>query len=350
MQRIDEYSHPSVWHGPDMMVRTDWVLQLDERDISELDGALADAKASPRDLRSVTKADFVIPKLGAKLQAALRELEDGRGFVLVRGLPIARYSSEEVALIYWGIGMHFGTPCAQNARGDMLGHVRDVGVDYRVVMSARGYQTRTALRFHTDSTDLVGLLCVNKAKSGGLSRIVSSTAIHNVFAAHHPELCEVMYQPFFVDRRGEQPEGQKPYYVTPCFNYFKGRLLIRYNHTYIASAQRFPDVPRLSSKQLAALELMDSLCNDPRYYLDMSFEPGDMQFICNYVILHSRTEYEDHPEPERKRHLLRLWLRSAGFAELPEAFAERNQDMIAWQEAASSVSRDHSAQSSGLAH
>jgi hypothetical protein len=140
-----------------------------------------------------------------------------------------------------------------------------------------------------------------------------------------------MCEPFCVDRRGEESPGQKPWYVTPCFNHFGGRLFVRYNRSYIESAQRFSEVPRLTSAQRAALDFMDELCNDPAFYLDMSFEPGDMQFVCNYTILHSRTDYEDWPEPQRKRHLLRLWLRTDGFTELPPAFDDRNADMIAWQ-------------------
>ncbi|HRO59673.1 MAG TPA: TauD/TfdA family dioxygenase, partial [Burkholderiaceae bacterium] len=240
-------------------------------------------------------------------------------------------SKADAALLYWGIGAHLGPAFAQNAQGDVLGHVRDLGADWKTDMKARGYQTRLHLPFHNDSTDVVGLLCLQKAKCGGQSRIVSSTAVHNAFLQRHPDLWQLMCAPFCVDRRGEESPGQKPYYVTPCFNWHEGRLFIRYNRTFIESAQRFREVPRLTAQQVLALDLMDSLCNDPELYLDMSFEPGDMQFICNYTILHSRTDYEDWPEPERKRHLLRLWLRTPGFASLPPAFADRNADMIAWQ-------------------
>jgi len=343
-------NHPSVWRGPDMARHDDWLVRLDEADCAELDAALVQAKARDINILALSKSDFPIPGVARKLAGVLAELEDGRGFALLRGLPIKRYSKADAALIYWGIGAHFGPAFAQNAQGDMLGHVRDLGADWRSDMKARGYQTRLRLPFHNDSTDLVGLLCLRKAKSGGSSLIVSSTAVHNEILARRPDLARVLYEPFCVDRRHEESAGQKPYYVTPCFNWFKGRMFIRYNRTFIESAQRFAEVPRLTALQLEALDLMDELCNDPTFCLDMPFEPGDMQFLCNYVVLHSRTDYEDYPEPEHKRHLLRLWLRTSGFAELPPAFSDRNADMLAWQKNPKSPVFDISAIVAELAH
>ena len=325
------YRHPSVWHGPQIAGSTDWILRLDDADIAEIDAALKAVKARGLTIPGIGKQDFIAPKVAGKMNQVRAELEDGRGFVLLRGFPVQRYSKSDAAIIYWSLGAMMGPAFAQNAQGDMLGHVRDLGVDSRTNMSARGYQTRLHLPFHNDSTDVVGLLCLHPAKSGGASRIVSSTAVYNAFLERRPDLWQVMCEPFQVDRRNEESAGQKPYYVTPCFNHHEGRLFVRYNRTFIESAQRHPDVPRLSAAQREALDLMDALCNDPEFYLDMQFEPGDMQFICNYTTLHSRSEYEDWPEPERKRHLLRLWLRTAGFARLPPAFEDRNADMIAWQ-------------------
>lgn len=350
MQTLNALHHPSIWRGPEMAGRTDWILHFEAAELVELDAALRHARAAGIGIPALTRADFPIPRVARKLASALAEIESGRGFVLLRGLPIERYSKADAALIYWGIGAHFGPAFAQNAQGEVLGHVRDLGVDSRSNMKARGYQTRLHLPFHNDSTDLVGLLCLNRSRTGGQSRIVSSAAIHAVFRERRPDLYAVMCEPFYLDRRGEETAGQKPYYVTPCFNYHQGRLFIRYNRSFIASAQRFPEVPRLSAMQTAALDLMDSLCNDPAFYLDMDFQPGDMQFLNNYVLLHSRTEYEDWPEPERKRHLLRLWLRTPAFADLPPAFADRNADMIAWQRAPKLPIFDTSEIAAELAH
>lgn len=325
------YLHPSAWKSTDLARDEQWIVNLDKQDISEIDGALALARLRKLVIPQLSKDDFVVPGVARKMREVLHQLEEGRGFALIRGLPIERYSKADAARIYWGLGAHLGPAFAQNAQGDMLGHVRDLGADWKTEMKARGYQTRLHLPFHNDSTDVVGLLCLQKAKSGGASRVVSSASIHNEFVTKRPDLWAVMCQPFYVDRRGEESPGQKPYYVTPCFNYLDGRLFVRYNRTFIESAQRFPEVPPLTAAQREAMDFMDVLCADPAFYFDMSFEPGDMQFLNNYVVLHSRGDYEDWPEPERKRHLLRLWLRTPGFSRLPEAFADRNADMTAWQ-------------------
>lgn len=326
------YVHPSAWKSQDVIQNEDWIVNLDGRDVAEIEAALAFINANKLDIPHLSQDDFIVPGVARKMREVLHQLEDGRGFALIRGLPAERYSKVDAARIYWGIGAHLGPAFAQNAQGDVLGHVRDLGANWKTEMKARGYQTRLHLPFHNDSTDVVGLLCLQKAKSGGASRIASSAAVHNEFAVQRPDLWEVMCQPFCVDRRGEESAGQKPYYVTPCFNYLDGRLFIRYNRTFIESAQRFPEVPRLSPAQCEAMDLMDSLCNNPTFYFDMRFEIGDMQFLNNYVVLHSRGDYEDWPEPERKRHLLRLWLRTPGFKRLPAPFADRNADMTAWQQ------------------
>ena len=344
------FVHPSAWKRQDVERNADWTLYLDAGDIAEIDRALASVKARQIEIPQLSKADFELPGLARKLGKVLHQLEDGIGFALIRGLRIERYSKADAARVYWGIGAHFGPAFAQNAQGDMLGHVRDLGADWKTEMKARGYQTRLHLPFHNDSTDVVGLLCLQKAKLGGASRIVSSAAIHNEFVARRPDLWAVMCQPFYVDRRDEESTGQKPYYVTPCFNHLDGRLFIRYNRTFIESSQRFADVPPLTAEQIEALDLMDALCNDPAFHLDMRFELGDMQFLNNYVVLHSRGDYEDWPEPERKRHLLRLWLRTPGFQRLPPSFADRNADMTAWQQQPRPPIYDVSEIASALSH
>lgn len=314
-----------------MARRNDWIIRLSAQDVAELEAALAYAKAARLGIPALGRDGFPLKHLAARLDQVRRELESGRGFVLIRGLPVQRYSKADSALIYWGIGTYLGPAFAQNAQGDLLGHVRDLGSTQKNNLRARGYQTRDALPFHNDSTDVVGLLCLAKAKSGGLSRIVSSTAVYNEMARRRPDLARVMEHDWCIDRRGENDPGQKPYFVTPFFIHFDGRMWVKYNRDYVESAQRFSEAPRLSATDREALDLMDAICNDPDFYLDMSFEPGDMQFLCNYVVLHSRTDYEDWPEPQRKRHLLRLWLRTAAFAKLPPAFDDRNSDMLRWQ-------------------
>jgi len=347
---FNEYLHPSAWTAAELAGRSDWITYLTPDDVSELENALAHIKKRGISIPHISRDDFPLPTFSGKLDTVRQALEDGVGIALIRGLPVDRYTKADAAAIYWGIGSHIGRACAQNAQGDMLGHVRDLGADLRSDMRARGYQTRNNLPFHGDATDIVGLLCLRKSKSGGASRIVSASKLYNVFAATRPDLCRLMAEPFYADRRGEEVDGRKPYYVRPCFSFQNGRLYVWHTRTYIESAQRFPEVPRLTAQQYEALDYLQSLCNDPQYCFEMDFEPGDMQFLCNYTVFHSRTEYEDWPEPERKRHLLRLWLRTPFFSDLPQAFEDRNADMLAWQRSPRAPIFDTSEIASQLEH
>jgi hypothetical protein len=346
---LEPYLHPSAWRAADMADPQRYTIRFDAGDVDEIDRALAAAKTAGLAIPALGLDGFPLPRLRTKLLDALDRLENGPGVVLLRGLPVERYGKPDSALIFWGLGAHFGPGFAQNAQGDMLGHVRDLGAS-RSDPKARGYQTRERLPFHNDSTDVVGLMCLNTAKSGGLSRVASSVAIHNELIATRPDLAAVLYGDFRQDRRGEEPPGEPPYFVTPFFVRHGGRLFVKYNRSYVQSAQRFPDVPPLTPLQTEALDAIDRLCSDPRFCLEMALEPGDMQFVCNHVVLHSRTAYEDWPEPARRRHLLRLWLRTPAFADPPPAFADRNRDMLSWQRAPRAPLFDVSDIQAELAH
>ena len=324
------YEHPSAWRAADMADPQRYVITLDASDVAEIDSALASATAAGRTIPEMDKAGFPLVRVAAKLRDALDRLENGPGVVLFRGLPMERYRKPDAAMIFWGMGAYMGPAFAQNAQGDVLGHVRDLGAS-RLDPKSRGYQTREKLPFHNDSTDVVGLMCLATAKSGGLSRVASSIAIHNELIATRPDLAAALYGDFCQDRRGEEPPGENPYFVTPFFVRHEGRVFVKFNRGYVQSAQRFAEVPRLTGLQIEAMDAIDRLCNDPRFCLEMMLEPGDMQFVCNHVVLHSRTHYEDWPEPTRRRHLLRLWLRTPAFAVPPPQFADRNRDMLAWQ-------------------
>jgi hypothetical protein len=252
-----------------------------------------------------------------------REILDGRGFVLIRGLPVAGKNLVDNAAAYLGIGSHLGHARSQNAMGHILGHVRDMGLSAEKDPNVRIYQTTERQTFHTDSCDIVGLLCLKTARSGGLSSIVSSMTIYNEMATKRPDLVRRLFAPFATDRRGEVPEGKKPYFEIPVYNDHAGFLSVLYARRYITSARRFPEVPPLAPEDVAALDLFDDLANDARLRLDMEFKPGDMQFLHNHTILHDRTAYEDWPEPEDKRHMLRLWLAAPGARPLPAIYAER---------------------------
>ena len=319
----------SAWYGSDLAGRTDWIERLSETEIADVEKAISQFTHSPThpladsafcDLSTLTTVP--LPSLTARLQKLLREVLNGRGFVLIKGLPTSRWSKREATIAFLIIGTHLGNLRMQNAAGHLLGHVKDLGLSSDDP-NTRIYQTRERQTHHTDSCDVVGLMCLQTAKSGGLSSLVSSTTIFNEMRRRRPDLLSVLLQPIETDRRGEVPEGSKPYFNIPVFNYYDGLVSAIYQRQYIESARRFAGVAPLSHQQVEALDLLDELANDPQINLTMELERGDIQLVHNHTILHDRTAFEDYVEPERKRHLLRLWLAPLNARPLPNVYVER---------------------------
>ncbi len=317
-------SDPSAWTGRDLRAReTDWICRLTPTHRAELDAAIRVFQAAGTPLAQITPAQFPLPTLGPVLRALLDALLEGRGFALLRGFEVARYSREAQAIAYMGLGSHLGVARSQNAKGHLLGHVKDLGLDVSDP-NVRYYQTHRKLEYHTDSCDIVGLLCLQTAKAGGESFIVSSMTLYNEVLARRPDLVPALFQPYPTDRRGEVPEGMQPWFDMPIFHWHAGRLSCIYVRQYIESAQQlFAQAVRLTPQQIEAMDLLDALSNDPDIHLSMAFQPGDMQFLHNHVILHSRNDFENWPQPERHRHLLRLWLAPVQGRPLPGVFAPR---------------------------
>ncbi len=240
----------------------------------------------------------------------------------MRGLPISKYSEREAGTIFYGLGTYLGKAVSQNGQGHLLGHVRDLGMK-STDKNVRIYQTKERQTFHTDSSDIVGLLCLKTAKSGGQSLLVSSTTIFNEMRKQRPDLLELLMEPVATDRRGEVPEGKQPFFLIPVFNYYKGYLSAIYQRQYVDSAQRFENAPRLTPKHIEALDMFDNLANSPKLNFSMELQPGDLQFVYNHTLLHDRTSFEDWPDDKQKRHLLRLWLSVPGDRPLPECFADK---------------------------
>jgi Taurine catabolism dioxygenase TauD, TfdA family len=299
-----EVKDRSAWYGRDLADRGDWIEHLGEGEIGEIE------------------QNGSFPSLAPRLQRILDEVLNGRGFVLIRALPIERWTRRQAAEAFLTIGAQLGNLRMQNAQGHLLGHVRDLGRSSDDP-NTRIYQTRERQTHHTDSCDVVGLLCLQTAKSGGLSSLVSSTTIFNEMRLRRPDLLKVLMEPIETDRRGEVPPDGKPYFNIPVFTYYEGLVSAMYQRQYIESARRFSGVQPLTPLQVEALDLLDELANDPRLNLTMELQPGDIQLVHNHTILHDRTAFEDHPEPERKRHLLRLWLAPQSARPLPEVYAER---------------------------
>jgi hypothetical protein len=314
---------PSAWIGAEMVRHEDkWLVRLSEADIAELEAAARHYLSLGRDIGEITAADFPLPNFGSYLTRLRDKLLHGNGIELLRGLPVAGYTQEFIAAIFCGIGAHLGSARSQNAAGHILGHVRDVGADVNDP-NVRIYQTSARQTFHTDSTDVVGLLCIREAMEGGRSLLVSAVSIYNRMLAERPDLLALLFDPVATDRRGEVPEGMKPYMEIPPLNWHEGHLTVFYQRQYINSGQRFPDAMRLSAKHVEALDMFDALANDPELHFGMQLEPGDMQFVYNHAQLHDRTGFRDWPEPGKRRHLLRLWLSIPGDRPLPEVFRQR---------------------------
>ncbi|MPZ88342.1 MAG: TauD/TfdA family dioxygenase [Nitriliruptorales bacterium] len=300
---------PGAWVGPDIQDDPSWILGLDDDAVAEIDSALRQVQSKQLSI-PFDGADFPLPNLDKELDTIPDRLEDGLGFVLVRGLPRERYTDEECELIYWGIGTHLGTPISQNTRGHVLGHVRDEGKSFDDP-STRGYQTRAKMDFHADQlpVDVLGLFCMRTAKSGGASTLVSALTVHNVLLQERPDLLKVLYQPFNLDWRGEEPEGERPWYTSPMFSYHDGKVTSRVtSRQYFNTVTRYGEELGLTAIHQEALDAVQEISNRPELRLSMDFQEGDMQFLNNHVLLHAREEFEDYADPRLKRHLLRMWI------------------------------------------
>jgi hypothetical protein len=292
---------PAAWRGADMRRRDDWQVSLTPAEVEEVKAAVRHARASNRPMRELSRADLPLPTLAARVAEWRREIRHGRGFVLIRGVPVAGWSEAEAETFFWLLGHHFGIPGAQNPEGDLLGHVRD----QRTGADVRYYRTNKELAVHTDTADFVGLLCLQKAKSGGLSRIASSVAVFNELLRTRPDLVPRLFEPTWFDTKGEG--GVRAFPIPPC-RYAGGELRTFWQSDYYRTVNRFEHVPKPGAAGQELLDRYDAIANSPEFHLDMDLEPGDIQLISNHTILHARTAFEDWPEPERRRHLLRLWI------------------------------------------
>ncbi len=317
-------SGPSAWYSNEMEDNKNWIYYLSKSEILELKKAISDTKYLQ--IIELNTSNFILPKLEIKLKKILNDLILGRGFVLLRGLPIKDLSMQDIARAYWGIGQYLGSARSQNANGDLLGHVIDLSKSADDP-NVRIYQTSARQNFHCDSTDIVALLCLEKAMSGGASSILSSVTLFNEILKQKPEYLDQLCHPFCIDRRGEIPKGKKPWYELPVFCWHENLLTTHFTRPYIDSAQRFSEVPKLTKEQTSALDFFQELCEKKEIQLNMDFEPGDIQFLNNYQILHDRKKFKDWPNGKNKRHLLRLWLCSENSRKLHPIYLNR-QDSI----------------------
>ena len=308
------------WRSGDVQDESAWTCRLTPSDHAELDHALKVAEAKSNDLLEIGRDDFPLDGLIPKLAAVERELIDGRGFVRIAALDTERYSDDQLTMLYWGIGMHLGDPWPQNKYGHVMGDVTDQGKSIADPTTRGNEIGLISLDYHTDGSDLVGLMCLRPAKAGGLSCVANIVEIYNTLVEKRPDLVAALFEQLPWDFRGEEPPGGAPYYMRSVFTAHEGRLFCRFVPHYIKTSQRHPMAPRLSPLAIEALDAVSAMANEPEFNVYMDLRPGEMQFINNYHVLHGRTAYEDDTPNGVKRHLKRLWLATRHLKDRPAGF------------------------------
>ena len=309
---------PGAWRRSDFPDPKAWTVELDRGIVAELDRAVRAACDRGKTLATLTADDFRVPSFAACARELRGELLDGRGFVLIRGVPAELYTAGQAAMLYWGLGTLIGTPLPQNVRGDRLYSVRDEGYDIQRDYGAVGVRfskTAQPLDFHTDSApalmgntpDVVSLFALHPARSGGESALVSALAVHNILLRERPDCLERLYRPYHFDRHAELRPGEPATLFAPVFTY-NGRLAVRYFRFYIPKGHEFAGQP-LAPEDVGALDALEEVMRREELQVRFGMQRGDLQLVSNTFVLHSRTAFEDHPDPERRRHLLRLWLK-----------------------------------------
>jgi len=318
---LQPYLGSAAWLGKDLEDDESWLRVFTLEEIEEIEAAMCTAQRADMPIEHIGQEQFPLPSLEATFARIREDLEGGRGFVLLRGLPLRHYTLKEAKLIYWGLGTYVGKAVSQNGNGDLIG-------DIRVVEAAlndphkRGYMKPQRAGFHTDTCDVVGLMCWRKAKRGGESFVASAMAVHNLMLEERPDLLGELYEPFYHDIKNEQQLDRAPYYRLPIFSWKDGLISTRYSRSRIFTGQRFDEVPRLTEKQIEAFDYLDQVVNREGVFLAMDFQVGDIQLVNNYVCLHGRNAYEDYQQESERRHLLRLWFAQHNGRKLPDVFLD----------------------------
>jgi hypothetical protein len=320
---------PVIWQGNDIKNSTRWIRDLSPAAVAELDAGLKAVKAKGLDWSQITRANFPLSRLDGLLDDIADELENGSGIMKLRGFPVDKYDEADLRRMYFGFGAHLGTPVFQNRSGELMRAIRDegahVGRTYGEVKDEKKGTTflssyaRTLsngeLRFHTDRTDVVGLLCVRQARSGGVSKLASSPAIHNAMLASRPDLLEELFQDIWRSRFGEEGTTKETAYPLPIFGVRDGKFTSHYSQTFIDAAELATGIPKLTDKQREALDLLRKTAQE--FCLEMVLDPGDLQMINSHVTYHGRTPFEDDAASGHDRLLLRLWLSMPNNRPLP---------------------------------
>jgi alpha-ketoglutarate-dependent taurine dioxygenase len=301
-----------AWRAATIDKADAWYCPLSQRAIAALERSVLAASGDQAVTTIEATADLAAA-CAEDLKLIRAELEQGRGFVVITAEPADRFTSRQWQIVYWLLGQVLGRPMEQNVQGTLLYDVRDTGQDVRY--GARFSVTNAASSFHTDNSfgsevlDYVGLLCLHPAKAGGLSQLVSGHAVREELLELHPGICDVLQQPFHIDRRGGVRPGEEPTAHFPIFGGTGQDLVIRYLRYWVEVGQDKAGQP-LTAEQVSALDTLDRVAGEAKLRVEFNLNPGEMLFINNRWLLHNRTAFEDHAEPERQRHYVRLWVRA----------------------------------------
>lgn len=332
MDNLTPLGGPAAWTGADLRAdESGWRRPISPQAVAEIDAALRHVESLGLAWHEVTKQSFPLDSFAVDLAGAADEIENGRGVVQFKGIPVGRYSHDQLKTIFFGISRHLGTPVYQAARGEIMGEIRDEGADVGTIrgqmtnadgsafLSSRARaQSTEPLRWHTDRTDVVGLLCVGQPAEGGISRLASAVAIHDEMVRRRPDLAALLYDTIWRSRLGEEAGGEDAIYGLPVFTVRDGKFASHYSRTYVEAAQKLPQTPKMTAAQWQALDMLAELGEELCY--EMELEAGDMQFLNNHVVYHARSAFRDDPAAGRVRNLFRIWLAMPNSRDLPDCF------------------------------
>jgi hypothetical protein len=311
---------PAVWMGSELALTDDWNIRLTPDDITELNEALAGIESKNIPIQEITAADFTLPTLGFRLRAFAEELENGRGFGVIRGVPVEKYTEDSCKILSWGLCSYLGTSIPQSRQGDWINHVIDLtdvtsttNSDLVHIVNRKELRANHEggeLRWHTDSTDMIALFCLNKAKIGGASRLASSAQVHNLILAENPACLRALYDGYYYLSLADDNDIETPRLSAERVPVFRrtGKSVSFYYIPQVVERAIDRAHVSYSAVENEARELIQSAANADGVALEFTLEPGDLEVINNRIIMHAREEYVDDPEIDRRRHLLRLWM------------------------------------------
>ncbi|KAI7891881.1 uncharacterized protein EV154DRAFT_506776 [Mucor mucedo] len=306
----DRIIGPTTWDGKDLKAHPEkWIYHLTPEDITDIDQAIKHFVSLDIPFSQISPSTFPLTTFQNVIIKERNNLFQGLGVGLIRGFPIEKYERKEQVAMFMGIGSYFGTFKPQNRKGHILGHIKDLteGSTTKVVYSAddpttRIYATRKAQPFHTDSTDIVSLLCLNEGQEGGLSSVISSHTLYNRLRELRPDIVELMKGRWLWDHKGEHDPSDAPYTTIQPMQYYENHLFTFWGPHFFETVSRFPGVV-VEEKYLEAIRYIQDLCEREALY--MKLQTGDIQLVNNHALLHARGAYKDIPG--QTRHLLRLW-------------------------------------------